>query len=74
MAKREGPRLIIENFDLKPCIDFCVAQGLYQPADYLLTIQVGWESRVLHGVLRSDDLRLTVGKKGAQPVRLPLSQ
>lgn len=73
VAKREGHRLTVENFDLKPCIDFCVAQGLYRPTDYLLTIQVGWESRVLHGVLRSDDLRLTVGKKGAQPLRLPLA-
>ena len=74
VPKREGNRLTIEAFDLKPCIDFCVSKGFYQPADYLLTIQVGWESRVLHGVLRSDDLKLTVGKKGAEPVRLPLAQ
>jgi len=58
---------------LKTCIYFCVSKGFYQPADYLLTIQVGWESRVLHGVLRSDDLKLTVGRKGAEPVRLPLA-
>ena len=63
IAKREGNRLTIEAFDLKPCIDFCVSKGFYQPVDYLLTIQVGWESRVLHGLLRSDDLKLTVGKK-----------
>lgn len=73
VARREGQRLVIEAFDLKPCVDFCVAQGFCQSADYLLTIQAGWESRVLHGVLRSDDLRLTVGKKGANPVRLPLT-
>jgi len=73
VAKREGNRLTVESFDLKPCIDFGVAQGFYQPKDYLLTIQVGWESRVLHGVLRPDDLKLTVGKKGAEPVRLPLA-
>ncbi len=72
VAIREANRLTVEDFDLKPCIDFCVARRFYQPADFLLTIQVGWESRVLHGVLRSDDLRLTVGKKGAKPVRLPL--
>jgi len=73
VAKREGNRLTVESFDLKPCIDFCVAQGFYQPKDYLLTIQAGWESRVLHGVLRSDDLKFTVGKKGADSVRLPLA-
>lgn len=73
VARRESQRLVIEAFDLKPCVDFCVAQGFCQSADYLLTIQAGWESRVLHGVLRSDDLRLTVGKKGADPVRLPLT-
>lgn len=43
-----------------------------QPADHLLTSQVGWESRALHGVLRSQDLKLTVGKKDAAPVCLPL--
>ncbi len=73
VARREGQQLVIENFDLKPCLDFCVVQGFFRPADYLLTIQVGWESRVLHGVLRSDGLRWTVGKRGADPVRLPLA-
>ena len=50
-----------------------MAQGFYQPKDYLLIVQVGWESGVLHGVLRSDDLKLAVGKKGAEPVRLRLA-
>jgi hypothetical protein len=40
---------------------------------YLLTIQAGWESRVLQGVLRSENLKLTVGKKGTKPARLPLT-
>lgn len=73
VARREGQRLAIESFDLKPCVDFCVAQGFYPPMDYLLTIQAGWESRFLHGVLRSENLKLTVGKKDAEPVRLPLA-
>jgi len=40
--------------------------------DCLLTIQAGWESRILHGVLRSDDLNLAIGKKVVARVRLPL--
>ena len=72
VARREGNKLTVKDFDLKACVDFCVARGFYKPTDYLITIQVGWESRILHGVLRSDDLRLTVGRKGAEPVRLPL--
>lgn len=72
VAKREGNRLTVEGFDLKACLDFCVARGFYKPTDYLLTIQAGWESRVLHGFLRSDDLKLAVGRQGTEPVRLPL--
>jgi hypothetical protein len=64
----------VKGFDIKACTDFCLAQGYYKPTDYLITIQVGWEVRALHGVLRSDDLSITVGKKGAEPVHLPLDR
>jgi hypothetical protein len=74
VAKRVGNRLTVQGFDLKACLDFCVAKGFFQAADYLLTIQVGWESRVLHGVLRADDLKLSVGKRGLEPVNLPLDR
>ncbi len=69
---RQGNTLVIRDFDIKACIDFCVAEGFYKSSDSLITIQVGWESRVLHGILRSNDLKLIVGKKGEQPVYLPL--
>lgn len=72
LARREGDRIIVEDFDFKACVDFCVAQGHYKPTDHLITIQAGWESRALHGVLRSDNLTWTVGKAGKPPVTLPL--
>lgn len=72
LAKREGDRLRVEDFDLRPCVDFCVAHGHFKATDYLITIQAGWEIRALHGVLQSDNLTLTVGSTGKQPVSLPL--
>jgi hypothetical protein len=74
VAKREGRTLTVKGFDIKACVDFCVARGFYKPTDYLITIQTGWESRALDGVLRSEDLTLVVGRKGAAPVRLPLGR
>ncbi len=72
VAVRNGDTIRVKDFDIKACIDFCLTQGHYNPTDYLITIQAGWESRALHGVLRSDELTLTVGRNGADPVRLPL--
>ena len=33
VAKREGNRLTVQGFDLKACIDFCVAKDFYKPTD-----------------------------------------
>ena len=41
VAKRAGNRLTVQGFDLKACLDFCVAKGFLQAVDYLLTIQAG---------------------------------
>lgn len=72
LAKRDGDRIIVEDFDFKACVDFCVKQGYFKATDHLITIQAGWESRALHGVLRSDNLIWTVGKAGQPSVALPL--
>jgi hypothetical protein len=74
VARREGTKFTVKDFDIKACADFCVARGFHKPTDYLVTIQVGRESRALHGVVRSDGLSLVVGKKGESPIHLPLGR
>ncbi len=71
-TKRVGNRVQVKDFDLKACIDFCLKQGYVQSSDYLVTVQIGWEVRALQGIIRSDDLRITMGKNGEAAFHLPL--
>ena len=71
-TERVGNRVQVKDFDLKACIDFCLKQGYFQSSDYLVTVQIGWEVRALQGIIRSDDLRITMGKNGEAAFHLPL--
>lgn len=72
MARREGNALVVEDFDFKACVEFAVKEGHFKATDHLITLQAGWEVRALRGILRSDDLKFTIARRGRPAVELPL--
>jgi hypothetical protein len=61
----------IQDLDVKPIIDWCIAQGYYNPDDYCVVIEAGWEVWVLDDMLKMNDMAFTIKQKGKPAVTIP---
>jgi hypothetical protein len=64
--------ITVRDFDIKACIDWCIAQGTYTGNEYLREFSAAFEVMTLRGgTLRNDDMSFLVKAAGKTAVLTP---